>query len=38
MANSTRITHSRAMNITEDIRKYAAEQGIGEGAAPKKGM
>jgi phosphomethylpyrimidine synthase len=26
------------MNITEDVRKYAAEQGIAEQGALKKGM
>ena len=26
------------MNITEDVRKYAAEQGIAEEEALKKGM
>lgn len=26
------------MKITEDVRKYAAEQGIAEEAAPEKGM
>lgn len=28
----------RSMNITEDIRKYAAEQGIAEEEAPANGM
>ena len=28
----------RIVNITEDVRKYAAEQGIAEDEALKKGM
>ena len=38
MANSVRNWHSRAVNITEDVRKYAAEQGIAVAEALKKGM
>ena len=30
--------HFCSMKITEDVRKYAAEQGIAEGEALKKGM
>ena len=30
--------HFCSMKITEDVRKYAAEQGVGEGEALKKGM
>jgi phosphomethylpyrimidine synthase len=30
--------HFCAMKITEDVRKYAAEQGVGEAEALKKGM
>ena len=30
--------HFCSMKITEDVRKYAAEQGIAEEAALKKGM
>ena len=38
MAKTTRIAHSCPMKITEDVRKYAAEQGIAEEEALKKGM
>ena len=38
VVNSTTITHSRPVKTTEDVRKYAAEQGIAEEEAPKKGM
>jgi phosphomethylpyrimidine synthase len=30
--------HFCSMKITEDVRKYAAEQGIADGAAFKVGM
>jgi phosphomethylpyrimidine synthase len=30
--------HFCSMRITEDVRKYAAEQGIGEQEAIKKGL
>ena len=30
--------HFCSMKITEDVRKYAAEQGIAEGAAIKRGL
>ena len=30
--------HFCAMKITEDVRKYAAEQGVGADEALKKGM
>ena len=38
MANSVRNWHSCAVNITEDVCKYAAEQGIAEEEALKQGM
>ncbi len=38
MANTTRSAHSYSMKITEDVRKYAAEQGLDEQEALKKGM
>ena len=38
MAKTTRIAHSCSMKIAEDIRKYAAEQGIAEAEALKNGM
>jgi type I restriction-modification system DNA methylase subunit len=38
MANTTRSAHSRSMKITEEVRKYAAEQGIAEEEALKQGM
>jgi hypothetical protein len=38
MANTSRSAHSCLMKITEDVRKYAAEQGIAEEEALKKGM
>ena len=38
MANSVRNWHSCAVNITEDVRKYAAEQGIAEEEVLKQGM
>ena len=38
VANSTGIGHSCLMIITEDVRKYAAELGIAEEEALKKGM
>jgi phosphomethylpyrimidine synthase len=38
MAKTTRIAHSCPMKIAEDVRKYAAEQGIAEEEALKKGM
>jgi len=38
MAKTTRIAHSCAMKIAEDVRKYAAEQGVAEEEALKKGM
>lgn len=37
MANSTRSAHSGSMKITEDVRKYAAQQGVNEEAI-KKGI
>jgi type I restriction-modification system DNA methylase subunit len=38
MANRTRSAHSYSMKITEDVRKYAAEQGIAEEEALKRGI
>ena len=38
MANSVRNWHSCAVNITDDARKYAAEQGIAAEEALKRGM
>ncbi len=38
MANGIKMPHSCAVKSTEDIRKYAAEQGIAEEEALKKGM
>ena len=38
MANSTRSAHSCSVKISTEVRKYAAEQGIAEEAALKKGM
>jgi type I restriction enzyme M protein len=38
MANTTSSRHSCAMKITQDVRKYAAEQGIVEEEVLKKGM
>jgi phosphomethylpyrimidine synthase len=38
MAKTTRIAHSCPMKIAEDVRIYAAEQGIAEEEALKKGM
>ena len=38
MANSTTITHSWPVKTTEAVRKYAAEQGLAEEEALKKGM
>ena len=38
MANSTRSAHSSPMRIAEDFRKYAAEQGVSEEKALKKGL
>ena len=37
VANNARSAHSCSMKITEDVRKYAAEQGIAEEEALKKG-
>ncbi len=30
--------HFCSMRITEDVRRYAAEQGLSEEAAPKQGL
>jgi phosphomethylpyrimidine synthase len=38
MAKTTRIAHPCPMRIAEDVRKYAAEQGIADEEALKKGM
>jgi phosphomethylpyrimidine synthase len=38
MAKTTRSAHSCSMQITEHVRNYAAEQGIAEEEALKKGM
>ena len=38
MANNTRSGHSCLMKITEDVRKYAAEQGVSDQEALQKGM
>gem|GEM_PF-747896 len=38
MVNDANGRQSRAMKITEAVRKYAAEQGIAEEEALKKGM
>jgi hypothetical protein len=38
MAKTTRSAHSWSKKITEDALKYAAEQGIAEEEAPKRGM
>jgi phosphomethylpyrimidine synthase len=38
MGKTMRIAHSCPMKITEDVRKYAAEQGVSEQEAPQKGM
>ena len=38
MANGARSGHSCSMKFTEDVRKYAAEQGIAEEEALKGGM
>ena len=38
MVNRTTITHSRPVKSTEDIRKYAAEQGIAEEEALNRGL
>ena len=38
MAKTTKGPHSCLMKITEDARKYAAEQGIAEEEALKRGM
>jgi phosphomethylpyrimidine synthase len=37
-AKTTGSAHSRPMKITEDVRRHAAEQGIAEEDALKKGM
>jgi phosphomethylpyrimidine synthase len=38
MAKTTGSAHSCSMKIAEDVRKYAAEQGIAEEGALKMGM
>jgi phosphomethylpyrimidine synthase len=38
MAKTKQSAHSFSMKITEDVRKYAAEQGIAEEEALQKGM
>ena len=38
LANTQPQTESSSMNITEDVRKYAAEQAISEEEALAKGM
>ena len=38
MAKGTRSAHSCLMKTAEDVRKYAAEQGIAEEEALKQGM
>ena len=38
VANSTRIAHSCSMKISEDIHEYAAELGIAEEEARKRGL
>ncbi len=38
MANSTRNAHSCSMNTIEDVRRYAAELGIAEEEALKRGL
>ena len=38
MGNGKRNAHCHSMKTTEDVRKYAAEQGIAEEEALKKGM
>ena len=38
MAKTTRSAHSCSMKTTEGVRKYAAEQGIAEEEALKRGM
>ena len=38
MAKTTKSVHSYPMKITEDVRKYAVEQGIAEKEAVKKVM